>query len=78
VRIVAADRWYNAALKWKQLADEGMGQIQQQVAQGQGPELKDIADLIPIYKRYWAQWKYLMVTDVMQSHWESANGGTKK
>jgi hypothetical protein len=33
-----------------------MGQVLQEVEDGQRPEWEDIADRNPIYKSYWAQW----------------------
>jgi hypothetical protein len=66
------------ALRRMQLADNYVGQILQEAQVGQHSEWKDIADHSPIYKSYWAQWKFLVVRDnILECHLETANGETK-
>jgi hypothetical protein len=48
------------------------------VEAGQCPELKNIADCIPINKSFWAQWNSQVLRYGMQEcHWESVDGRTK-
>jgi hypothetical protein len=59
----------------EQLSDQNVGLILQEMEAGQHLEQKDTADCNPTYKRYWAQRKFLAVSDgILEHHWESANG----
>jgi hypothetical protein len=69
--------WDRASLRRKQLADNYLRPLLQEVEAGQRSEW-DIADRSPTYKNYWAQWKSLLVRDgVLERLWESADGRTK-
>jgi hypothetical protein len=62
----------------EQLPDDEMGPLLQEVEAGRRTEWKDIAERSPTYKRYWAQWKSLVVRDgVLERLWESVDGRTK-
>lgn len=70
------DGWDHAALRRKQLANNNMGQILQEVEDEERPEWKDIA---AIYKSYWAQWNSLVVIDsVLEHHSQLADEGPRQ
>jgi hypothetical protein len=78
VAVAAANVWDRAALRRKQLADDDLGQLLQEVEAGKRPEWRDISDRSPVYKSYLAQWKSLAVRDgVLERHWESCDGKAK-
>jgi hypothetical protein len=76
IMAVAASGWDSAALR-SELNDQDIGLVLQEVETGQCPEWKDMADRSPTYKSYWAQWKSVAVSDILERHWESADGRSK-
>jgi hypothetical protein len=74
VAAATANGWDQQALRRKQLADNYVGPLMQEVEAGQRPKWKDVSDWSPIYKSYWAQWKFLEVRDgMLERHWELAD-----
>jgi hypothetical protein len=74
----AAAGWDPTALRTQQLNNQDIGPILEEAETGQRPEWKNIADLSPTYKIYWAQWKSLAVRNgIQERHCESASGRSK-
>ena len=70
--------WDQQALRTKQLADNHLRPLIQEIEIVRRPEWRDISNRGPIYKSYWAQWKSLALMDgVLVRHWESADGKKK-
>ena len=58
VASAAANGWDRQALR-EQLAENDLGPLIWETEVGQRPKKRDISDQSPIYKTYWAQWKFL-------------------
>jgi hypothetical protein len=78
ITTAAADGLDRASLRRKQLADDEVGPLLEEIESGQRQEWKDIAVRSPTYKSYWAIWKSPLVRDgVLEGPWESTDGRTK-
>jgi hypothetical protein len=67
----ATASWDRATLRTEQLNNQDTGPILEKAEIGQHPEWKDVANQIPTYESYWAQWKSLTVrNDILKHHWE--------
>jgi hypothetical protein len=73
IAAVATAGWDPATLRTEQLNDPDIGNIIQEVENGDRPEWIDIADRSPTYS-YWAQWNSIaVITGILERNWESAN-----